>query len=46
MLDLEGITDMDAANRYINEYFLDYFNSRFAVGPEEAVSAWRKPKRG
>jgi transposase len=46
MLDLEGIRDANTANRYIEEYFLEYFNSRFAVEPEEAVSVWRKPNKG
>lgn len=46
MLDLEGIKDTQSANRYIDEYFLDYFNRRFAVEPLETVSAWRKPRRG
>ena len=46
MLDLEGITEIEPANQYIDDYFLDYFNSRFAVEPEEAVSVWRKPSKG
>jgi len=46
MLDLERIRDIDSANRYIDEYFIGYFNSHFAVQPEETVSAWRKPGRG
>jgi transposase len=46
MLDLEGIKDIESANRYIDEYFRDYFNSHFVVEPEETVSAWRKPKKG
>jgi transposase len=46
MLKLEGITDIRTANAYIKEFFLDYFNSRFAVQPENTQSAWRKlPKK-
>jgi hypothetical protein len=46
MLELEGIRTPGLANEYIEGYFLDYFNRRFSVAPEEAVSAWRKPGRG
>lgn len=42
MLRLEGITDIERANTYIQEFFLDYFNSKFAVEAESALSAWRK----
>lgn len=46
MLELDGITDIQSANRYVDDYFIDYFNSHFAVQPQETVSAWRKPSRG
>jgi hypothetical protein len=46
MLEIDGITDIQSANRYVDNYFIDYFNSHFAVQPEETVSAWRKPGRG
>ena len=42
MLELEGITEIEPANEYIESHFLDYFNNRFAVPAEEAMSAWRK----
>jgi transposase len=42
MLQLEGITDIERANAYIQEFFLDYFNNRFAVKAENTQSAWRK----
>lgn len=45
MLDLDGISDMESANRYVDEYFIDYYNNHFAVQPEETASAWRKPER-
>ncbi len=45
MLRLEGITETEAANAYIEDSFLDYFNNRFAVKPEKTMSAWRKAGR-
>jgi len=45
MLGLEGITDIESANRYLNEVFLDYFNSKFAVPAERTQAAWRKVPR-
>ncbi|MDO8654890.1 MAG: ISNCY family transposase, partial [bacterium] len=45
MLRLEGITDIERANAYIQEFFLDYFNDKFAVEAENTQSAWRKVPR-
>jgi len=45
MLALEGITDIAAANTYLDESFMGYFNTKFAVSAEEAKSAWRKVPR-
>jgi len=45
MLALEAITDISSANRYLQESFLGYFNAKFAVGPEQTKSAWRKAPR-
>jgi len=45
MLGVEGIVDIESANRYLNEVFLDYFNSRFAVPAERTQAAWRKVPR-
>jgi transposase len=45
MLRLEGITDIERANAYIREFFLDYFNSKFAVEAKNTQSAWRKLPR-
>ena len=42
MLRLEGITDIQRANAYIQEFFLDYFNNRFAVEARNTQNAWRK----
>jgi hypothetical protein len=44
-LELEGIKDIEAANAYIRERFLDDFNARFAEEAQEPVSAWRKVGR-
>lgn len=46
MLEFKGITEIGAANEYIEREFLDYFNCRFAVAPEESMSAWRKVGKG
>ncbi len=45
MLALERITDIESANRYLDESFVEYFNGKFAVPPEQARSAWRKVPR-
>ena len=42
MLRLEGITDIERANAYIQEFFLDYFNNKFATEAANTQSAWRK----
>ena len=42
MLELEGITDIDEANTYIEKVFLDEFNLMFGQEPAESASAWRK----
>jgi transposase len=44
-LELEGIKDIEAANAYIHECFLDDFNARFAEESEDHLSAWRKVGR-
>jgi len=46
MLSLEQITDIDSANAYLDESFLDYFNEHFAVPASEVQSAWRRLPRG
>ena len=46
LLDLEGITDSDSANNYLDSTFGDEFNARFAVPPEDAHPLWRKLPRG
>jgi transposase len=45
MLRREGITDIQRANAYIQEFFLNYFNNKFAVEAESGQSAWRKLPR-
>jgi hypothetical protein len=39
-LQLHGVTSYQAANRYLDEVFIDDFNRRFAVTPREAGSAF------
>jgi hypothetical protein len=41
-LALEGITEIDQANQWLDKVFLDRFNSRFAKRPELTGSAFRK----
>jgi hypothetical protein len=42
---LEKITEMERANRFLKERFIDEHNRRFAIKPEEAQRAWRKIPR-
>jgi transposase len=46
MLEIEGITEIEAANEYVETRFLDYFNNRFSIAAEEATSVWRKAPKG
>lgn len=46
MLELEGIKSIDQANAYIENSFLEEFNSMFAVTAENSERAWRKVPRG
>lgn len=39
-LALEGITEMDAANKFLKDRFIRYHNTRFAVAPAEDGSAF------
>jgi transposase len=45
MLAIEGITDIASGNGYLESSFMEYFNGKFAVIPEQAKSAWRKAPR-
>ena len=40
-LRLEGISDIESANRFLREHFIDDFNERFAVEPACAYDAHR-----
>jgi len=44
-LALEGIKDLEAANRFLKT-FLPRFNRRFAVSPRDSEQAWRKVSPG
>jgi transposase len=41
-LELEGITDMDAANRWLEECFIGRYNERFGIQAEEPGGAFVK----
>lgn len=41
-LALEGITDMDKANKWLDSVFINRFNRRFAKKPQSATSTFRK----
>jgi transposase len=40
-LRLEGVCDMDTANRHLKEHFIDEYNERFAVQPASSHDAHR-----
>ncbi len=42
-LRLQGITNIDEANRFLDEFFIAEFNRRFSL---KAEKSWRKPPRG
>ncbi len=45
-LGLAGITSIEAANRFITEVYLPEHNARFAVAPEQPVSAFVADRAG
>lgn len=45
-LRLKGTTDIETANKYLENTFIEQFNSKFAVSAQNAQSAWRKLARG
>ncbi len=45
-LRLKGITDIEAANKYLDETFVEDLNSKFTVAAQNVQSAWRKLARG
>lgn len=42
LMELEGITEMGAANAYVSNGFVEEFNKGFGEAPEQAEGAWRK----
>jgi transposase len=44
-LEFEGITDMQEANRWLEEYYIPYHNKRFSVKPLDGESAFTKINR-
>lgn len=45
-LGLKGITNIQTANSFLQDFFIDDYNRRFAVAPENVQPAWRKPPPG
>ena len=45
-MELREITDMDAGNTFLTEHFIDDYNRRFGVAPEQAHGAWRRVPTG
>ena len=43
---LRGIADIQTANSFLHELFIHDYNRRFAIPPEQAQPAWRKPPPG
>jgi hypothetical protein len=41
-LEIQGITEMDEANRFLKDHFIPAYNLQFSVVPEESVSVYRK----
>src|SRR3954454_5955839 len=44
-LRLAGITTLEGANRFLSERYMDVFNRKFAVAPEQKASAFRRSGR-
>ena len=45
-MDLWDIKEISEANRFLKEVFIDDYNRRFAVDPQEIEPAWRKVPSG
>jgi hypothetical protein len=44
-LRLAGINTLEGANRFLSEHYIDVFNRKFAVAPEQKASAFRRSGR-
>ena len=44
-MELRGITEMDAGNRFLTEHFIFEHNRRFAITAEVSETAWRRIPR-
>lgn len=44
-LRLRGITDINTANKYLDDIFVEEFNNKFSVPAQESNKVWRKPER-
>ena len=46
LMQLQGISTLEDASRYLEEVYIDYWNDHFAVEPAESRNAHRKlPKK-
>jgi len=45
-MELRGITDRDAGNRFLTEYFIADYNRRFSREPKTPQRAWRRVPKG
>jgi hypothetical protein len=45
-MELRGIDNIPDANFFLHDFFIKDYNRRFAVPPESAQPAWRKPPAG
>lgn len=44
-LRLRGITDINTANKYLDDIFVEEFNNKFSVPAQKSDKVWRKPER-
>jgi hypothetical protein len=44
-LRLAGISTLEAANRFLREHYIEAFNRKFTVAPEQKASAFRRSSR-
>lgn len=42
-LGLNAITDIQTANSFLHDFFIQDYNHRFAIAPDKAQPAWRRP---
>lgn len=45
-MELENITEVERANSFLEQHFIDDYNGQFAVTPEMSQRAWRRAPKG